>query len=197
MLVQSLGLILWRRAWEDPLEEAMATHSSILVWRIPWTEEPGGLQSIGPPRVGHNCNDLAHTCARARAHTHTHHMEAPDRGVVHLDCQWFTREWLMLYHCTDLVICITFNASIQIWGDQTRNCFISSKASSLKPQTRFYSCFPTNLLQIPFSLTSCLKFLGTFLAVHCLRLCTPTAGGMGSICDQGMKVPYAALHSQK
>ena len=35
---------------EDPLEEEMATHSSILVWRIPWTEEPGGLQSMGFPR---------------------------------------------------------------------------------------------------------------------------------------------------
>ena len=33
-------------AWEDPLEEEMATHSSILAWRIPWTEEPGGLQSL-------------------------------------------------------------------------------------------------------------------------------------------------------
>ena len=33
--------------WEDPLEEGIATHSSILAWRIPWTEEPGGLQSIG------------------------------------------------------------------------------------------------------------------------------------------------------
>ena len=33
--------------WEDPLEEGMATHSSILPWRIPWTEEPGGLQSMG------------------------------------------------------------------------------------------------------------------------------------------------------
>ena len=39
---------------EDPLEEGMATHSSILDWRIPWTEEPGGLQSIGFHRVGHN-----------------------------------------------------------------------------------------------------------------------------------------------
>ena len=38
--VQSLG-------WEDPLEKEMATHSSILTWRIPWTEEPGGLQSMG------------------------------------------------------------------------------------------------------------------------------------------------------
>jgi len=40
--------------WEDPLEEDMATHSSILAWRIPRTEEPGGQQSIGLQRVGHN-----------------------------------------------------------------------------------------------------------------------------------------------
>ena len=45
--VQSLG-------WEDPLEEEMATHSSILAWRIPWTEEPGELQSIGSQRVRHD-----------------------------------------------------------------------------------------------------------------------------------------------
>ena len=43
-LVQFLGL-------EDPLEKVMATHSSILAWRIPWTEEPGGLQSMGSQRV--------------------------------------------------------------------------------------------------------------------------------------------------
>ena len=45
--VQSLG-------WEDPLEKGMSTHSSILAWRIPWTEEPGRLQSMGSQRVGHN-----------------------------------------------------------------------------------------------------------------------------------------------
>ena len=39
---------------EDPLEEGMATHSSILAWEIPWTEEPGGLQSMGSQRVGHD-----------------------------------------------------------------------------------------------------------------------------------------------
>ena len=43
----------------DALEESMATHSSILIWRIPWTEEPGGLQSIGLQRVGQDCRDLA------------------------------------------------------------------------------------------------------------------------------------------
>ena len=45
--VQSVG-------WEDYLEKKMATHSSILAWRIPWTEEPGGLQSIGSQKVGHD-----------------------------------------------------------------------------------------------------------------------------------------------
>ena len=39
---------------EDPLQKEMATHSSILAWRIPWTEEPGGLQSLGSQRVGHD-----------------------------------------------------------------------------------------------------------------------------------------------
>ena len=45
--VRSLG-------WEDPLEKEMATHSTILAWKIPWTEEPGRLQSMGFQRVGHN-----------------------------------------------------------------------------------------------------------------------------------------------
>ena len=39
---------------EDPLEKEKATHSSILAWRIPWTEEPGGIQSMGSQRFGHN-----------------------------------------------------------------------------------------------------------------------------------------------
>ena len=52
MWVESLG-------WEDPLEKDMATYSSILAWRIPWTEEPMGLQSIGSPSTGHS--NLART----------------------------------------------------------------------------------------------------------------------------------------
>ena len=47
MQVRSLGQ-------EDPLEKEMATHSSILAWEIPWAEEPGGLESIGSQRVGHD-----------------------------------------------------------------------------------------------------------------------------------------------
>ena len=54
--------------WEDPLEEEMATHSSILVWSIPWTEEPGGRQSMGWQRVGQTEQAHTHTtCSRPRA----------------------------------------------------------------------------------------------------------------------------------
>ena len=47
IFVQLLG-------WEDPLEKEMASHSSTLAWKIPWTEEPGRLQSMGSLRVGHD-----------------------------------------------------------------------------------------------------------------------------------------------
>ena len=66
--VQSLG-------WEDALEDGMATHSSILAWRIPWTEEPGGLQSIGSQRVGH---DWATKCSTAQQA----HVQAGGSGSI-------------------------------------------------------------------------------------------------------------------
>ena len=46
--------------WEDPLEKEMAIHCSILAWRIPWAEEPGGLQSMGSQRVGHKTTEHIH-----------------------------------------------------------------------------------------------------------------------------------------
>ena len=63
--VQSLG-------WEDPLEKRMATHSSILAWRTPWTEEPGQLQSMGLQRIGHDLGTNTYTHTRTHTHTHTH-----------------------------------------------------------------------------------------------------------------------------
>ena len=56
-------LPVWPLGWEDPLEEERATHSSIRAWRIPWTEEPGRLQSIGLQRVGHDWSKSACTQA--------------------------------------------------------------------------------------------------------------------------------------
>ena len=45
---------VWSLGWEDPLEKEMATHCSVLAWRVPWTEEPGRPQSVGSQRVGHD-----------------------------------------------------------------------------------------------------------------------------------------------
>ena len=74
---------VWYLGQEDPLELEMATHSSTLAWRIPWTEELGGLQSMGSQRAGH---DWVHT------HTHTH-----------------TNTFILLYKCMHVsVICTTF-----------------------------------------------------------------------------------------
>ena len=62
--VQSLPAVLETRVRflcrDDPLEKEMATHSSILAWRIPWTEEPGGLQSVGSQRVRQDCGTSLH-----------------------------------------------------------------------------------------------------------------------------------------
>ena len=60
--VQSLG-------WEEPLEKGMATHSSILAWEIPWTEEPGGLQSMGSQRVRNTaCKEVTTNIFRFEGH---------------------------------------------------------------------------------------------------------------------------------
>ena len=54
----------WPLGWEDALEKEMATHSSILAWEIPWTEEPGGLQSMELQRGGHD--GATHACTYAQ-----------------------------------------------------------------------------------------------------------------------------------
>ena len=77
MHIQSLGL-------EDPWEESLATHSSIVTWRISWTEEPGGIQSMGSQRD--TTEQLrTRTCVHARTHTHTHlevthHVQRPRKA---------------------------------------------------------------------------------------------------------------------
>ena len=68
----------WSLGLEDPLEKEIATHSSILAWEIPWTEEPGGPQSVGSQRVGHNWA----TCIWIYGHSteaHTHTVHAPQQ----------------------------------------------------------------------------------------------------------------------
>ena len=68
---------------EDPLEKDMATHSSILAWRTPWTEEPGGLQPMGSQRVGHDSDNTQryrkqHSQHEGRAVAQTRHSQQQD-----------------------------------------------------------------------------------------------------------------------
>ena len=59
LIQETLETQVWYLGWEDLLEEGRETHPSVLAWRIPWTEEPGRLQSIGLHRVGHDWSNLA------------------------------------------------------------------------------------------------------------------------------------------
>ena len=63
---------VWSLGREDPLERGRATHSSCIAWRIPWTKNPGGLQSTGSQRVRHHLSDWVHTHTNTHIHTHTH-----------------------------------------------------------------------------------------------------------------------------
>ena len=80
---------VWSLGWEDPLEEEMTNHSSILAWRIPWTEEPGGLQSMELQRVEQDWETYTHT------HTHTVDLQC----CVTLRCtaQWFKHIFVSMY----------------------------------------------------------------------------------------------------
>ena len=81
--VRDTGLILGQK---DPLEKAMGTHFSVLAWRIPWTEEPGGLWSKASQRVGHDWSDLA--CRHAQ------------QGQVYSIVSWLLVKSLLTYCLT-------------------------------------------------------------------------------------------------
>ena len=88
---------VWSLGWEDPLEEGMATHSSILAQRIPLTEEPGGLQCIGSQRVGHDWSNLAHT----------HALNCRDRDFLYTLPMTYAQPPLLSTAPTRWVICST------------------------------------------------------------------------------------------
>ena len=90
---------LWSLRREDPLEEDMAIHSSILAWRIPRTEEPGGLQSMGSQRVGHDWATFTFFLYRVPVHVYFH-------VFAYFMCHLFTYiEMFMLFLTRITLVC--------------------------------------------------------------------------------------------
>ena len=126
---------LWSLGWEDSLEKEMATHSSVLAWRIPWTEEPGGLQSMEPQRVD-TTKWLTHT-----------------QAVLSLFCVgvrvcWFTRGcptfWTPL--AEETVVVSTVYSCLHCWGLVDRRCVGLSLGSLSCPiDLRVCFCASTTL----------------------------------------------------
>ena len=83
---------VWSLGKEDPLEKETATHSSILAWRIPWTEQPGGLQSTGMQRVRHNWEANTHTADGGTSH---HQF----RGLTPTWSSWGPILWSTFEYC--------------------------------------------------------------------------------------------------
>ena len=113
---------VWSLGWEDPLEKGMATHSSILVWRIPWTEESGELQSMELQRVRRDWAPNTHT-----------HVFLWLRWVLVVACGIFLASWEIFHHGTGLSTCgaHTFSCSAAC-GISVPQSGIESTSSALQ-----------------------------------------------------------------
>ena len=91
-MVKSLPEIGEARVWslgqEDPLKKEMATHSSSLAWKIPWTEEPGGLQSMESQRVGHDWETNTFSRSKGNANDNKNKMPFSRIGVAKIVNDW-------------------------------------------------------------------------------------------------------------
>ena len=154
--------------WEDSLEEAVATHSSILAWRIPWTEEPGRLQQIGLQGVRHDSSDLA--CMYALV-TNYHTSDLKQIPVLKfynkLPCQWLKiymylkilqkSEVSLNYNydiCRTVILLDTpeYNAFLFLLYFSGHQHFLVHGLSSIfKPRCRAFKNFYLTLILFPFS----------------------------------------------
>ena len=101
---------VWSVGPEDPLEEGMASHSSILAWRISWTEEPGGLLSTGLQRVRHNWSNSAQ---------HNLKEVTPFESQVSLLLNGDNNTWLYLYNRVLHVKSASFISNDTCWGESS------------------------------------------------------------------------------
>ena len=122
---ETVEMWVWSLCQENSLEESMATHSSILAWRIPWTKEPSRLQSMGSQRVGHDWSDLA--C-----------MQAPNRFLKALPPQ-ISNLWLLAnsnyYSKVQYSYPLVSSCFIELWGFFSNMCPLKFYYSSPRGAT--------------------------------------------------------------
>ena len=107
--VRSLG-------WEDSLEKEMVTHSSILAWRIPWTKEPGGLQSTGSQRVGNDCVTLLHFMVTAKRPR----VDFLSSTGLHEELELWYKQWplapiCLLGECRRIWVSLSWFSNLPYW----------------------------------------------------------------------------------
>ena len=120
---------MWARSldWEDPLDVEMATCSSILAWKIPWTEEPGGLQSMRLQRVRHN----THTHTDTHTHTHTQtHTQTHTHTHSHITTwEHRTRMEILVF----LMLCYLLTITLQSYPSPTHCCQLCATPDGSPP----------------------------------------------------------------
>ena len=101
--------------WEDPLKKEMATHSTILAWRIPWTEVPGRLESVGLQRARHDW--VTNSCTFLQAHFALPGRTFLHSGThIHLHCHPLTSPWSLDTAADGQVLCATCAPTCQVWS---------------------------------------------------------------------------------
>ena len=116
---------------EDPLEEGMATHSSILAWRISWTEEPGGLQSRVSQRVRHNSSDLA----RTHMHVTKHQLLVSVQFAVTV--AWEPDGAVRWWWCNQITDSTASQPGFQVWSSCDQPCDTSFLCPSVYDQPAY------------------------------------------------------------
>ena len=164
---------------EDPLEEGIATHSSILAWKIPWTEEPGRLWSMGSQRVGHGLEISTYTQISA-LHGYLRHAFRKEK-LLNPFLRGISRHGYSPIHLWILfsIIWLANNQSSNI-----RELSTTKTGKRFLPKAEaIYPCWA--------DLSATRRWVaGTPLTVHWLRIRLPMQGTRGSIPGQGDKLPH-------
>ena len=118
---------VWSLGWEDSLDKGMSTHSSVLAWRIPWTEEPGGLQSTGSQRVRHDREALTPTLGNHQVHLYSWRI-LPERSLwakQHVRSSVCVAHWICQTDVKLTAICTASKTMTQRRYERTF-CYFSS-----------------------------------------------------------------------